>query len=374
MISIEEIFQAYYDARKNKRNTTSQLRFELDLEENLVQLYRELSSRSYVVGSSICFTINDSVKREVFAADFRDRVVHHFLYNRLSPFFESKFIYDSYSCRIGKGTLFGVHRLEHHIRSCSRNYTRDCYILKLDLKGYFMNIRRSKLMSCIERELPLDFPDRNFIMWLTSEIVRNEPIVNCRIKGDLSDWNGLPAEKSLFFASEDCGMPIGNLTSQLFSNIYLNRFDHWMKRELHCHHYGRYVDDFYVVHQSKEHLLTLLPRIDECLRRRFSLFLHPEKTYLQHYTKGVRFLGVRVLPYRIVPLQRLYSRTKSAFALAESNVFFPINMRAVLNSYLGILKHLSSSRFINHLLSKSVTPYIHGYFSKRSDAVRYVLY
>ena len=111
MFPIEELFQAYYDARRNKRNTTSQLCFERDLEENMVKLYRELCSRKYVVGTSICFIINDSVQREVFAADFRDRVVHHFLYNRLSPFFEKKFIYDSYSCRKGKGTLFGVKRL-----------------------------------------------------------------------------------------------------------------------------------------------------------------------------------------------------------------------------------------------------------------------
>ena len=101
---IEELFQAYYDARKNKRNTSSQLRFELHLEENLVALYRDLISRKYSIGTSVCFNINDSVQREVFAADFRDRVVHHF-------------IYDSYSCRVGKGTLFGVRRMQHHIPS-----------------------------------------------------------------------------------------------------------------------------------------------------------------------------------------------------------------------------------------------------------------
>lgn len=115
---------------------------------------------------------------ELFAADFRDRVVHHFLYNRISPFFEKKFIYDSYSCRKGKGTLFGIKRLQHHIRSCSQNYARDCYVLKLDLTGYFMNIDRKILYGVIESCLPHDFPQRDFILWLTHEVVMYEPIMS----------------------------------------------------------------------------------------------------------------------------------------------------------------------------------------------------
>lgn len=118
---IEEVFAAYYEARRHKRGTASQLAFELNLEDNLVALWRELNDRTYAVGTSICFMIEDTVAREVFAAEFRDRVVHHLLYNRLSPFFERRFICDSYSCRQGKGTLYGIKRLDHHIRSCSRN-------------------------------------------------------------------------------------------------------------------------------------------------------------------------------------------------------------------------------------------------------------
>lgn len=214
----EELFKAYYDARRNKRKTTSQLRFELNLEDNIVGIYRELCSRRYVVGTSICFIINDSVHREVFAADFRDRVVHHFL-----------------------------------------NGQEKCYVLKLDLKGYFMNVDRMKLYGMIEASLQADFSQRDFVLWLTKEVVMNEPIINCRMKGNSSDWDGLPREKSLFYAAEENGMPIGNLTSQLFSNIYLNQFDHWMKRCMKCRHYGRYADDFYILHKSKEYLLSLLP-------------------------------------------------------------------------------------------------------------------
>lgn len=373
MFPIEELFQAYYDARRNKRNTTSQLRFELDLEDNLVRLHRDLCSRRYVVGTSICFIINDSVQREVFAADFRDRVVHHFLYNRLSPFFERRFVHDSYSCRKGKGTLFGIKRLQHHMRSCSGNGSKECYVLKLDLTGYFMNVDRHRLYAAVESSLPDDFPQRDFVLWLTKEIIMNEPIINCRMKGKYSDWDGLPAEKSLFHTGEDKGMPIGNLTSQLFSNIYLNRFDHWMKRCLKCRHYGRYVDDFYVIHSSKEHLLSLLPRIEGHLKQELGVTLHPHKIYLQDCRKGVRFLGAVVMPHFLLPARRIVSNMRRSIGLMETDILLPEEIRAKLNSYLGILSHFSSFRLLRRTLLHTSVPYHHGYFLNISGKFTYHL-
>ena len=373
IFQIEELFRAYYDARRNKRSTASQLRFELNLEENIVSLYRELCSRRYVVGTSICFIINDSVQREVFAADFRDRVVHHFLYNRLSPFFEKKFIYDSYSCRKGKGTLFGIRRLQHHIRSCSKNGTEDCYVLKLDLKGYFMNVDRSRLYGMIESALPKTFEQRDFMLWLTKEVIMNEPIINCRIKGVFSEWEGLPDEKSLFYAEEGKGMPIGNLTSQLFSNIYLNCFDHWMKREMKCRHYGRYVDDFYVVHNSKEFLLKLLPQIESYLYEHLGLILHPLKLYLQNSRKGVRFLGCIVTAYSAFPAKRIRANMYRTFSLIESGALSSFAIRAKVNSYLGLLAHLSAFRISQKLINGSNFPYEFGYFRNLSGRFVYVL-
>lgn len=371
---IEELFKAYYDARSNKRNTSSQLRFELHLEENITALYHELCTRRYVIGTSICFVISDSVRREVFAADFRDRVVHHFLYNRLSPIFEKKFIHDSYSCRKGKGTLFGIRRLQHHIRSCSHNYSRDCYVLKLDLRGYFMNIDRRILYDRIEAALPSDMPGRDFVLWLTHEVVMYEPIVNCRVKGCLEDWADLPTEKSLFYAGDSKGMPIGNLTSQLFSNIYLNAFDQWMKRNIGFRHYGRYVDDFYVVHESKELLKKSIPLIAEFLECNSGLTLHPGKVVLQHYDKGVRFLGTVVFPYRIIPAERVRNKMKRAFLYVDSGAVSPAGMRSTLNSYLGIMRHLSSNKMVDACISACVEPYHYGYFVHSKRHYKYMLY
>lgn len=134
---------------KNKRNSKAQLQFEINLEENLFALCADLCDQTYTPLPSDCFIVNHPVKREVFASQFRDRVVHHLLYNYIAPIFEKTFIRDSYSCRKGKGTLFGIERFEHHIRSCTNNYACTAYILKLDVQGYFMNINKGKLYDII---------------------------------------------------------------------------------------------------------------------------------------------------------------------------------------------------------------------------------
>lgn len=257
-----DLFKAYYDARRHKRNTRNQLLFEVNLEENLVNLRDELMERTYKVGRSTCFIIEDPVKREIFAADFRDRVVHHLVYNYIMPVFEKTFITDSYSCRKGKGTLYGVKRLEHHVRSCTNNYNNMAYALKMDIQGYFMNINRKRLLDNVMKDL-MNYScrksdtgqcwgrklDYSLIFFLLEEIILADPTKNCIIKGKKSDWYGLPDNKSLFKTPADCGLPIGNLTSQLFSNIYLNRLDQMIKRQLREKHYGRYVDDSYIINR-----------------------------------------------------------------------------------------------------------------------------
>jgi retron-type reverse transcriptase len=148
-----DLFSAYFNARKNKRNTINALAFEKHFESSLFNLCDDIIDYRYIPKPSICFIVDSPVKREVFAADFRDRVVHHLIYNYISPIFEKIFINDSYSCRIGKGTHYGIKRIDHFIRSCSRNYTRDCYILKLDIKGYFMAMNKTLLFQKVKKEL-----------------------------------------------------------------------------------------------------------------------------------------------------------------------------------------------------------------------------
>ena len=189
--------------------------------------------------------------------------------------FERTFIQDSYSCIKNRGTHYGIKRLEMHIRQESRNYSVPCFVLKLDVRGYFMHIDRKKFL-----EIALDSLDRmsrrqvskhartkwreivdmEFIRYLTETLVMLNPLTDCKIVGNRSDWDDLPADKSLFHSPQGCGLPIGNLTSQLFSNVYMNVFDQFMKRNLKCCHYGRYVDDSYIVSAdiSKQILTSML--------------------------------------------------------------------------------------------------------------------
>jgi len=364
------LFQAYYGARKNKRNTINALAFEIDYERKLFELYKEIKNETYKIGPSICFINFKPVQREIFAADFRDRIVHHLIYNYISHFFERLFIYDSYSCREEKGTSCGIKRLDHFIRSCSQNYSRDCYILKIDIKGYFMSIDRNILYQKIENTVKRFKDEANFdidfILRLIHQVVFNDPTKNCIIRGKRSNWNGLPKTKSLFFAGKNKGLPIGNLTSQLFGNVYLDDFDHFVKYKLNCKYYGRYVDDLAIVHQDKEYLKSIIPLLKKYLEKNLALKLHPKKIYLQHYSKGASFLGTIIKPHRIYIRNRtkgsFYNKLqcyKKLFALRQDKLNKK-NIQKLLssiNSYLGIMKHYNTYKLRKKMLKQDFLPY-----------------
>lgn len=308
---LSDLFRAYYDARRHKRKTRSQLAFEMDLEHNLVALYEELRYRTYTPSPAICFIVNDPKKREVFASPFRDRVVHHLYYNYIAACCDRRFVYDSYSCRVGKGTLFGIERLEHHIRSVSHNYTREAYVLKLDLQGYFMSIPRELLRGKVQAMMRKVLPDTQLpadiqalVVWLTDVFTLHNPLTDCRIRGAARDWEGLPQSKSLWYSPDGVGLPIGDLTSQLYSNIFLNDLDRFVVRQLGCRHYGRYVDDFYLLSPSREELKEWLARLVP-FAGTIGMHIHPRKIVLQpvslpkrqHRVPPLEFLGAVVFPY-----------------------------------------------------------------------------
>ena len=369
-----DLFQAYFDARKNKRNTINALSFEIDFERKLFELYKEIKERKYEIRPSICFVIKEPMLREVFAADFRDRVVHHLIYNYISPFFERLFINDSYSCRIGKGTSYGIKRLDHFIRSCSHNYSRDCYILKLDIKGYFMSMDRSILYQKVEKTLnrfqeTADF-DVDLISYLIRQVIFRDPTKDCFIKGVKDDWKNLPKSKSLFCTGENKGLPIGNLTSQLFGNVYLNEFDCFIKYKLGCRHYGRYVDDFVIVHKDKEYLKSVIPLLKKYLRNELFLELHSKKIYLQHFSKGVNFLGTVIKPHRIYIQNHIkgnfYRKIQhwNNFLVKEGRGLTSQDIRqflSSLNSYLGLMKHYNTYKLRKKMLVQNLSTHFRNY-------------
>ncbi len=340
-ISLEDVFAAYYECRKNKRRTINALKFEMNLEEKLVQLWRELNDGTYQIGKSIAFIVKRPVKREVFAADFRDRIVHHLVIRKLWPILNKAISPHSYSCRPGMGTLYGIRQVYNYVKKCSNNYTQDCYVLKLDIRAFFMHIRHDKLYQMLAHLIRVHYfgPDKEIILRVVKQIITNRPQNNCIIKGSYSDWRDLPKAKSLFYAKRGQGLPIGNLSSQIFANFYLNAFDSFVAGGVNGM-YGRYVDDMILIHKNKHCLMTMLTKVKQYLKSRYNLILHPKKIRLQHYNKGFGFIGAFLLPGRMYAGRRLklmfYAKIKLLVAEPVENAL------SVINSYFGFLRHYST--------------------------------
>ena len=315
----------------------------------------------------------EPVKREIFASPFAHRVVCRLLYNYIAPMFEARMIHDSYSCRVGKGVFVGIRRFEHHLRSCTRNYSQAAYVLKLDLRGYFMSIDRWVLHGVLMRELDANWRkvsgngrrwcdrlDRGLIDYLIRVILFRNPVSDCIVLGQQSGWDGLPPSKSLFHAPENVGLPIGDITSQLFSNILLDQMDRFVKRNLRCRHYGRYVDDFYVVHASRRYLKSLTACLQWFLQSELHLTLHPDKIVLQPYHYGVAFLGAYVKPYRRYATKSSVERFRRKIRVLEAECrrgeltyVRLLGIRSVLNSYCGYFCHFKAYGMLRTQFGKS---------------------
>lgn len=292
----EMLFRAYFDARPGKRNTYDVQRIETNLFDNIYGLARDIADRIYTPSRSEAFIVIDPVVREIFAASFRDRIVHHLVINICMPWWHRRFVRDSYSCRVGKGTDYGVRRAAHHIAVKSENYTRPTYFVKMDIKGFFMSMDRLKLMELAVRGAHEQFrrfgPLGRLLAYLWRQVIMDNPLAAVRIRGKMKDWDNLPRDKSMFFQTEGHGIVIGNLTSQLLSNIFLDQLDKFIVYQLGYQHYGRYVDDFYVVVTEEEckQLNRDIERIRGFLRG-LGLTMHPNKTKWLPVDRGVPYLG-----------------------------------------------------------------------------------
>lgn len=281
---------------------------------------------------------------------------------------EPLLVYDSYSCRLGKGTLEGIQRCGHHIRSCSENWSRPAYALQLDIQGYFMSIVKQRLYDILWHDIdsrrkarhPIlqlpwkDCVDYDFIDFLIRSVLMRDPVQDCLIIGDLSDWDGFPANKSLRLShTPEVGLPIGDLTSQLFSNIYMNPLDQYIKRELRCRHYGRYVDDAYIIHTDPNYLEMLVPFIEEFLGEHLELRLHPRKIRITPVNHGIQFLGAVIKPFRTYVSNRTirsfhrkiyhWEQICSERHLTENEVDLLVQ---VINSYTGYFAHFKCFRIL----------------------------
>lgn len=266
LCSFENLFSAYKKARKHKTSKKYVQDFEKELSTNLFRLQKELLNKTYCPAPLIDFIIRDPKTRKISKSDFRDRIVHHALCNIIEPIFDKTFIYDSYANRKGKGTLKAIKRFEYFKRKVSKNNTRKCYVLKADIMHYFETLDHIILLQIISEKIV----DKNVIK-LIIQIMKNH---KTKRKG--------------------AGMPLGNLTSQFFANVYLNELDQYVKHELKIKYYIRYVDDFVILSNSKEELEFYTERIRAFLCEKLKISLHPKKTKIFNMSDGVAFLGLRI--------------------------------------------------------------------------------
>lgn len=272
IISVENLLLAWREFLPGKRHRPDVQEFQYRLMDNLLELHDELASGTYTHGSYHAFKIADPKPRDIHKATVRDRLLHHALYRKLYPFFECTWISDSYSCRDNKGTHRAMNRFRSYAAMESRNHTRTVWVLKCDIRKFFASIDHSVLLGILRLY-----------------------IIDVRVLGLLEN-----VVDSFYSSQVGIGLPLGNLTSQLLVNIYMNELDQYMKHSLKARKYVRYADDFVILSSNKAWLLEILPKIADFLNNRLRLEMHPDKVYIQTYASGVDFLGwVHFIDHRI---------------------------------------------------------------------------
>jgi len=316
----ENLYDAYLKARRGKNDVAEVLKFNYNLEDELLKLQHELKNQTYKTGEYRHFIIFEPKERRISALPFRDRIVHHVICSVIEPIFEKKFIYDSYACRKGKGTHKGVNRIQKFITEADNNY----YVLKCDVSKYFHSVDHEILKQIIREKIA----DKKLLQLLDNII-----------------------------DSAEKGIPIGNLTSQLFANIYLNKLDEYIKYELRIKYYIRYMDDFIILHESKQYLHEVKGKI-KLLFASMELTLHPKKANIFPITLGIDFLGYRIFNnHRLIrksTAKRFLKNTKIKLKKYNSRIMNFDKLMESFNSWEAYMDHANS-----HHLKKSL---YQGYF------------
>ncbi len=377
-----EIFKAYLDCRRRKRGTISALRFEMNLAENLLGLEEELNSGGYRPARSVCFVNFKPKPREIFAAEFRDRVVHHLFVRDIEKYWERVFINDSYACRPGKGTHAAVDRLDRFVKRLTRGGRRRAWFLQIDIHNFFMSIDRRILFRMINRGLRRQYgvPDWKLPLFcagyeryramreLAAVLIFHEPTRNYTRKSPACAWNNIRDHKTLFNCPAHKGLPIGNLTSQFFGNVYLNILDQFVKHELKARRYIRYVDDAVLLHADKGVLAGRALLIEKFVGEKLLLRLNDKVTRIKPVSCGINFLGYIVHPdhrltrrrvagnfearlesFREKLVRRDPEYEKSVYRFNRDDLE---KLLCTLNSYLAHLARASSFSLLSAILEK----------------------
>ncbi len=314
IISIDNLLEAWSEFLAGKRSRLDVQGFEINLISNIISLHNDLVAKTYKHSSYQAFNISDPKPRNIHKAKVRDRLLHHALYRVLYPFFDKTFVADSYSCRIGKGTHKAMNRFREFAHRASCNNTKTVWVLKCDIKKFFASIDQAALIEILGEYVP----DQN-IRWLLGQII--------------GSFNSPETGR---------GLPLGNLTSQLFVNVYMNEFDQFVKHKLKARHYIRYADDFVFMSEHRPWLESLVPLIKDFLEAKLRLTLHPRKLFLKTLSSGVDFLGWEHFSDHRVLSTTARRRMKNRITEHPTN--------ETIQSYLGLLKHGNSEKIKTQIL------------------------
>ena len=304
IISVENLLVAWKEFLKDKKNRLDAQKFSLNLIDNILPLNNELVKGIYKHGGYEAFKVNDPKPRDIHKASVRDRLLHHAIYRILYPFFDRKFITDSFSCRLEKGTHRAINRFREFYFKVGKNNTKTCWILKCDIRKFFANIDHKILTEILKEHI-----DDDKLLWLLKKII-----------GSFSS------------GKTGVGLPLGNLTSQLFVNIYMDEFDQFVKHKLKARYYIRYCDDFIVLSDNREHLISYISAIKKFLMDNLKLELHPDKISIKTMESGVDFLGwVNFTDHRIL---RTATKRKMFRNIVKSE-----GKTETIQSYLGLISH-----------------------------------
>lgn len=309
VVSVDNLLEAWVEFLKGKKQRKDAQEFQFNLMDNILSLNYDLSNRKYKHGGYQCFKISDPKPRIIHKASVRDRLLHRAVYRVLYPFFERIFTSDSFSCRIDKGTYKAIKRFRSFVSKVSKNNTKTCWVLKCDIKKFFASIDQEVLIKILQ-----EYMSDADVINLLSEII------------------------SSFHSTEiGKGLPLGNLTSQLFANIYMNEFDQYVKHELKVKYYVRYADDFVILFQDKKWLEDMVPKIRDFLSDNLKLQLHPDKVFIKTIASGVDFLGWVNFPDHMV----LRNNTKRRML---RNIMQKGGKFETVQSYLGLIKHGNAAK------------------------------
>lgn len=314
IISMDNLLLAWQEFIKGKRNKKDVQIFSFCLMDNILSLHADFKNYTYKHGGYQCFTINDPKPRAIHKASVRDRLLHHAVYRILYPFFDKTFISDSFSCRNNKGTHKAINRFRKFSYIVSKNNTKVCWVLKCDIKKFFASIDQNILIKILEKYIP----DKNIVN-LLEEIIF-----------------------SFYSTEQGVGLPLGNLTSQLFANVYMNEFDQFIKHKLKVKYYIRYADDFVILSKSKIYLEKEVLIIRDFLQEELKLILHPEKIFIKTLFSGMDYLGwTHFFDHRV--LRKITKRIILKRVTKGSKI-------EAVNSYLGLLKHGNTGKIRKKLL------------------------